>query len=77
MSDDFTPVGPKLEKALDPDTFHQNCDMCEGTYIPDINGDLLTCDACLYSLAFNRNFEVVSNKRLSGKGFSQYFFGES
>jgi hypothetical protein len=74
---DFDPVGPKLAKALDPETYHQACDICKNEYIPEINGDLLTCNGCLFRLAFAQHFEIVSNKPFIGKPFPHYFGGIS
>ena len=64
---EWTPVGPKLEKALDPETYHNSCDLCKGAYIPEINGDSLTCDSCLFHLASAKHFEVVLNRVLIGE----------
>ncbi len=67
LDNNWEPVGDKLAKALDPESYHNSCDLCKGPYIPDINGDSLTCDSCLFTLAKSKRFEVVFNRIVTGE----------
>ncbi len=66
MESEWQPVGEKVGKALDPDSFCQDCDLCKGEFIPEINGDSLTCDRCLFQLANYKRFDVIFNRLIVG-----------
>lgn len=44
------------------DKFTCKCNMCDGEFIPDINGDTYTCDRCLYHLTYGLRFTVMADK---------------